>query len=193
MIVVVGGHSRNVGKTTMMCRIIEALPELGWTAVKISPHRHGASGATFFTLDEEKAPGESDTGRYLGAGAKRSLWLRAQRGRLADALPALWGMIDTRRPVIIESNSILACLQPDLYLSVINRSVGDIKETAQRFFAQVSAFVETGDPDAARAPEWEELPESALAGRPLFRAAAPRFESPELIAWLRATILPRAD
>lgn len=192
MIVVIGGHSRNVGKTTMLCRIIEALPELGWTAVKISPHRHGTSAATFFTLDEEKLPGESDTGRYLAAGAKRSLWLRAQRGRLADALPALWGMIDTRRPVIIESNSILACLQPDIYLSVINRSVGDIKETAQRFFDQATAFVETGDPTAAPAPEWAELPAQALTGRPLFRATAPQFHSPDLIAWLRTAIPPRA-
>jgi hypothetical protein len=185
MIVVVGGHSRNVGKTTVMCRIIEALPELGWTAVKISPHRHGAGSATFFTLDEESAPGESDTGRYLAAGAKRSLWLRAQRGRLAEALPALWGMIDPQHPVIIESNSILGCLQPDIYLSVINRSVGDIKETALRFFDQVSAFVETGDPDAAPAPEWVELPERALAGRPIFRAPAPNFTCADLIAWLR--------
>jgi hypothetical protein len=188
MIVVVGGHSRNVGKTTMMCRIIEALPELGWTAVKISPHRHGAGGATFFTLEEELAPADSDTGRYLAAGAKRSLWLRAQRGRLNEAMPALWGMIDTQYPVIIESNSILTCLQPDLYLSVINRSVGDIKETAQRFFDQVTAFVETGDPMATRAPEWEELPAKALAGRPIFPAAAPHFHSPELIAWLRESI-----
>ena len=59
MIVVVGGSSRKVGKTTVMCEIISATREAAWTALKISPHdhQHGHFG---------------DTDRYTAAGAVKS-------------------------------------------------------------------------------------------------------------------------
>jgi len=40
-LVVVGGHSRNVGKTSVVAGLIAALQELDWTAVKITQYGHG--------------------------------------------------------------------------------------------------------------------------------------------------------
>ena len=40
-VIIVGGSGRNVGKTTLVCSLIAALPEYRWTAVKISAHEHG--------------------------------------------------------------------------------------------------------------------------------------------------------
>jgi hypothetical protein len=37
--VVVGGHSRNIGKTSVMAGLIRALPEYHWTAFKITQSR----------------------------------------------------------------------------------------------------------------------------------------------------------
>lgn len=39
-IIVVGGSNRGVGKTTLVCALIAALPEYNWNAVKISTHDH---------------------------------------------------------------------------------------------------------------------------------------------------------
>src|SRR5256885_14895841 len=39
--IVVGGHSRSVGKTSVVAGIIAALPAQQWTAVKITQFGHG--------------------------------------------------------------------------------------------------------------------------------------------------------
>ena len=40
-IVVIGGHSRSVGKTSLVAELIAALPEMQWTAAKITQFGHG--------------------------------------------------------------------------------------------------------------------------------------------------------
>ena len=44
-IVVIGGHSRSVGKTSVVAGLISALPELNWTAVKVTQYGHGICSA----------------------------------------------------------------------------------------------------------------------------------------------------
>ena len=39
-IVVIGGHSRNIGKTSVVCALIAAMPERRWTAIKITQCKH---------------------------------------------------------------------------------------------------------------------------------------------------------
>ena len=81
MLVVVGGHSRNIGKTSVVAGLIGALPEARWTAMKITQFGHGVcsvSGASCdcclapehsYAIAQEPQPGPSDTGRFLAAGA----------------------------------------------------------------------------------------------------------------------------
>jgi len=100
-IVVIGGHSRSVGKTSVVAGLIAALREYDWTAVKITQYGHGvcsANGApcdcatddhTWAISEEKDRGGESDTSRFLVAGAARALWVRTEQGRLAEAMPAL--------------------------------------------------------------------------------------------------------
>ena len=44
-VVVIGGHSRNVGKTSLMAGLIAAMREMNWTAVKITQYGHGICSA----------------------------------------------------------------------------------------------------------------------------------------------------
>ena len=44
-VIVVGGHSRSVGKTSVVAGIIAALPEMRWTAAKITQYGHGICSA----------------------------------------------------------------------------------------------------------------------------------------------------
>ena len=98
MLVVVGGHSRNIGKTSVVAGLIRKLRGFRWTAAKITlygndvcAHDGGGCGCEpasgeAFELTEEYTPNDTDTGRFLAAGAERSFWLRAPAGEQGLAL-----------------------------------------------------------------------------------------------------------
>ena len=44
-IVVIGGHTRNIGKTSVVAGLIAALPHFHWTALKITQYGHGVCSA----------------------------------------------------------------------------------------------------------------------------------------------------
>ena len=155
--VVIGGHTRDIGKTSVMCALIREFAPLGWTAVKITQYGHGicsrdgrvcdcAPGEHPFAVTEETdAQGPGDTCRYLAAGARRSLWLRVRQGQLATALPLLRRKLLRAEWVVIESNSILEFISPLLYLVVLDASRSDFKPSAERFLAKADAFVVPGE------------------------------------------------
>lgn len=152
-IVVIGGQSRDVGKTSVVAGIIAALPSYNWTAFKITQFGHGrcsldgkpcscVTDDRCWAMTEEKDPaGKSDTSRFLAAGAKRSFWLRTEQGRLAEALPLLRRRIAESENAIIESNSIVEFIQPDLYITVLDPEMADFKASAQRLLERADAIV----------------------------------------------------
>ncbi len=168
MLLVVGGHSRKVGKTSVAEGIIRALPACGWTALKIS-HHHDSEP---WTLTEEFRPGPGDSGRYLAAGARRAFWLRVRPGRLPDALPAVRDLVATAPHTIVESNSILEFLAPDLYLMVLDFGCPDFKASARRFLHYAGAFVVIDR--GLGAPPWE-MPPEVWGSRLRFRACPPDY------------------
>ncbi|HKF39585.1 MAG TPA: hypothetical protein VKB21_00790 [Candidatus Acidoferrum sp.] len=99
--IVVGGHTRSIGKTQLVCDIIRAFPRTEWTAGKITQYGHGvcarngencgcAPNEHACALNwETQADSGTDSARFLEAGAKRSFWLRTKQGYLAEGLPLL--------------------------------------------------------------------------------------------------------
>jgi len=164
--VVVGGHSRNIGKTSVVAAIISALPEFPWTAIKITQHGHGICSESGdpcdcaidlpdcpYAIDVERdREGRSDTSRFLRAGARRSLWVRTPQGSLAAAMPALREALAADSHVIIESNSVMEFLEPDLFLFVLNPVVEDFKDSARRFLPRADACI-VWAPDQPACPE----------------------------------------
>src|ERR1700757_4318953 len=152
-IVVIGGHSRSVGKTSVVAGLISVLREFDWTAVKITQYGHGvcsANGApcdcatddhSWAISEEKNRDGESDTSRFLLAGAARALWVRTEQGRLAEAMPALRRRLGQSRHVIVESNSVLKFLRPDLYLTVLDPGTEDFKTSAREFLDRAGAVI----------------------------------------------------
>ena len=152
-LVVIGGHSRSVGKTSVVAGLISALPEFDWTAVKITQYGHGVCSANGEPCDcatadhawaiseEPDRSGETDTSRYLVAGAARSLWVRTEQGRLAEAMPSLRTKIEHSGNVIMESNSVLKFLRPDLYLTVLDPATADFKNSAREFLDRADAVI----------------------------------------------------
>lgn len=199
-IVVIGGHSRSVGKTSVVAGLISALREYDWTAVKITQYGHGicsANGAPCdcatadhsWAISEEKdRSGESDTSRFLVAGAARALWVRTEQGRLAEAMPALRKRLDRSGHVIVESNSVLKFLRPDLYLTVLDRGTGDFKTSAREFLDRASAVILHEDSRTGSA--WKDVSLKPVANRPVFRIAPPPYVTPEIVEFVRNFMEP---
>lgn len=180
-LLVVGGQSRNVGKTALVVDLIRAFPEAAWTAVKITQHGHGICAVNgesctcaprdhAVALDvETDASGGTDTSRMLAAGARRALWLRTKQGRLAEGLPLLRrelarNRLGTSGNLIVESNSLLGFLSPRLYLAVLDPAVADFKDSARRFLDRANALIFRRVPESG----WPELASERLSNRPAF-------------------------
>jgi len=198
-IVIIGGHSRSVGKTSVVAGLISALREYDWTAVKITQYGHGICSANgeacdcatadhAWAISEEKdRSGESDTSRFLVAGASRSLWVLADQGRLAEAMPALRQRIVQARNVIVESNSVMKFLRPDLYLTVLAPTTADFKTSAREFLDWASAVI-LHQPAGNSGSAWQNVSLKPVAGRPVFRITPPPYVTPEIVNFVRATL-----
>jgi len=202
MLVVVGGHSRNIGKTSVVAGLIRKLPNRKWTAVKITQYGHGvcshageACGCETepdhpFALSEEYEPGGSDSGRFLAAGAERSFWLRTPMGELARAQTSLRKIIGQSENVIIESNSVLELVEPDLFLMVLDFSCQDFKPSSLRFLDRADAFlvIDRG----LNLPLWEEVARGLWDHKPQFPVKPPSYLSAALCDYVRSRLLPAA-
>jgi hypothetical protein len=197
-IVVVGGHSRSVGKTSVAAGLISALREYDWTAVKITQYGHGvcsANGApcdcatadhTWAISEEKDREAESDTSRFLVAGAVRALWVRTEQGRLAEAMPALRQRLEQSHHVIVESNSVLRFLRPDLYLTVLDPGTEDFKTSAREFLDRAGAVILHERSNGGTA--WQGVSLKPVAERPVFRITPPPYVTPEIIEFVRRNL-----
>ena len=196
-LVVVGGHSRSVGKTSVVAGLIAALRHFNWTAVKITQYGHGICSANGEACDcatadhswaiseERDRSGESDTSRFLVAGAVQSLWVRTEQGRLAEAMPTLRQRLEGKGNVILESNSVLKFVRPDLYLTVLDPSTADFKNSAREFLDLANAVIlhEHGDGAA-----WQSVSLKPVAGRPIFRITPPPYVTPEIVKFVSSSL-----
>jgi len=196
-LVVIGGHSRNVGKTSVVAGLIAALADRKWTAVKITQYGHGicsangeacdcATGDHSWAITEERdRSGQTDTSRFLAAGAAQVFWARTEQGRLAEAMPTLRQRLARARNVIIESNSVLKFLRPDLYLSVLDPATADFKDSAREFLDRADAVIlHQNSGDAA----WHSVSLKPVASQPIFRITPPNYVTPEIVDYVRSKL-----
>src|SRR5215471_6406555 len=85
-VIVIGGHTRSIGKTQLVCDVIAAFPEANWVAGKITQYGHGICAQDGKQCDcapdehicaiswEERGDTGTDSARFLAAGASRSFW-----------------------------------------------------------------------------------------------------------------------
>lgn len=198
MLVVVGGHSRNIGKTAVVAGLIRKLKDRKWTALKVTQYGHGvcssegdachcagdASPEHPFALSEEYEPNGTDSGRYLAAGAQRSFWLRTPMGELARATPVLKKLLAKNENVIVESNSVMELVNPDVFLMLLDFGCEDFKPTSLRFMERVDAFlvIDRG----INLPMWEEIALGLWDNKQQFAIHPPHYVTPEVASFVRS-------
>src|ERR1700736_5163223 len=185
-IVVVGGHTRNIGKTSLAAAIIARLPEMRWTAMKITQYGHGICSAngepcdcatdehTIAITAERDPETGTDSARFLKAGAVRSLWVRTRQGNLADAMPGVRKEIARAENVIIESNSVMQFLRPDVFLSVLDYATADFKPSALRVLDRADAILLRAS-GAELTPQWQGVSRKLFVKKPMFEIGPPEY------------------
>jgi hypothetical protein len=196
-IVVVGGHSRSVGKTSVVAGIIARLPEFHWTAMKITQYGHGICSAngklcdcatddhSWAVSEERDRSGESDSSRFLVSGAVRSLWVRTRQGMLAEAMPRVRKELAGCENAILESNSVMRFLRPNLYLTVLDTATADFKLSAQHFLDRADAVILHEESDRVT---WSNISLKPVANKPVFHIRPPEYVTNEIVAFVRSRI-----
>ena len=199
-VIVVGGHSRSIGKTAVVAGLIARLPEFNWTAFKITQYGHGfctADGAPCdcqtddhtVAISAERDPNTgTDSARFLAAGATRSLWVRTRQGMLAEAMPRIRKELAAAENAILESNSILQFLRPDLYLTVLDHATADFKDSARLYLDRADAILlrESG---LRLEPRWTGVAARLLEGKPRFVIGPPSYMSDAVAEFVRTKLI----
>ncbi|MGC2163779.1 MAG: hypothetical protein WA634_17875 [Silvibacterium sp.] len=196
-VIVVGGHSRSVGKTSAVAGLIARLPEMHWTALKITQYGHGfctADGSacdcqtddhTLAISEERNATSGTDTARYLAAGAVRSLWVRTRQGMLAEGMPRIRKELAAAENAILESNSVMQFLRPDLYLPVLDAGTADFKDSARLFLDRADAVLIRA---TELEPQWTGVSAKLIEGKPRFVIKLPEYVTDAVVEFVRERI-----
>jgi len=207
-VIVVGGHTRNIGKTGVVAGLIAALPELRWTAIKITQFGHGVCSAngepcdcetadhTVAVSEERERASGTDSSRYLAAGAERAYWVRTRQGQLHEAMPRVRRLLaeaegaggNAGGNVIVESNSVLRFLRPDVSLSVLDPGVQDFKASALRYLDRVDALVMPLGAEFGEAAVWDGVSAKLLAAKRRFSFEPPVYCSEELARFVAGRV-----
>ncbi len=137
MLIVVSGHSRGVGKTSLVEAILKVSRPTSFSTLKISGHHHGGTEAVGPRREETGSRGS----RLLGAGAQSAWFVGAADDHFPLALPAIEELMSASRNWIVESNRLIAYLRPELLLFVCHPEIVDWKASAHACLRSCDAVV----------------------------------------------------
>jgi hypothetical protein len=150
--VAIGGFTSEVGKTTLMCHLLSALP--GWEAIKTTRGHYRSCGKdpqaccvshllsdapVIHSGREGTYSIGKDTGRYWDAGATNVHWLIVTEEQVAEGIERTMERV-TAGGVLIEGNSVTEFVPVDFMVMVARAEGERIKASARRALGRVSAL-----------------------------------------------------
>lgn len=168
-IISVSGFSSDVGKTTVLCKLLQMLP--GWEAIKVTRGHYRSCGKNpdaccvspllgerplvLSGPAETCAPGK-DTTRFWEAGAAMVHWVVATDEQVEEGVKTAISRVE-REGVLIEGGSFLKHVDADYSIMVASLPVRDIKSSAVRVMPKMNAiYVNRSGPDVSIAEELRE-------------------------------------
>jgi molybdopterin-guanine dinucleotide biosynthesis protein len=148
IVIAVSGFSSNVGKTTLVCELLRQLP--GWEAIKLTRGHYRSCGrdpAGCCVSDllraepvvrsgrEANYQAEKDTGRFWDAGASNVHWVIVKDDQVERGIHEALGRVEAKG-VIVEGNSFLEYITPDLAIMCARAEGGIIKSSARKALAK---------------------------------------------------------
>src|SRR6266851_1153734 len=144
IVVAVSGFSSNVGKTTLMCELLHRLP--GWEAIKLTRGHYRScgrdpAGCCVSDLLRDKPVIRSgreanyqvgkDTGLFWDAGASNVHWVIVKDDQVESGINEALARVKSVG-VLIEGNSFLDYVTPDLAVTCARSDGGTVKPSARR-------------------------------------------------------------
>ncbi len=136
-ILLVSGAGQNVGKTSIIRRIIALNAGQKITAIKITPHFHEPTNGlipvilteNYRIFHETGLISGKDSSLFLQAGAEKVFYIQTTDENLKEAFDQLIKILDPEQPIIIESAALRKILKPAFYLFIQNK-FDEIKPSA---------------------------------------------------------------
>jgi hypothetical protein len=101
-------------------------------------------------------------------------------------MPEVRHRIAGSKNVIIESNSVIRWLTPDLYLTVLDTGTEDFKESAREFLGRADGVLLHRADEQLR---WKTVFMEALAGKTIFPINPPPYVTQEIAEWVRERLV----
>lgn len=150
-IIGIGGTHSGVGKTTIAAAILKYLT----THPPIYPFIHSPKfGALKYTktafyssiIDDKiiLSQENKDTKRLLDAGAEEVLWVQSPSSELKEVIPIAIDRLSHLDGIIIEGNSAIEFLKPDVVLFIAGVSKENIKPSAKAILKQADIIIGEG-------------------------------------------------
>jgi len=130
-----GAHSAS-GKTTYAALLLRNLR--GWGAIKYTRTALYSSIVDDSEILSEKG---KDTRIFLDAGAERVLWVQSPPSELGEVLPLAVERLSDLKGIIVEGNSAVEFLRPDIIVFIFGSDPGEIKESARGLLEEADVIV----------------------------------------------------
>jgi hypothetical protein len=138
----IGGATRNVGKTTFSCAVIEKSSRnhliIGLkikTIYKGDNFFHGKDQnplkGNYRIIEELDNSGSEDTMRMLKAGAKQVFRIKVKSEFIKEAFYDFFRQIPENSFILCESNSLRKVVKPGLFLMIKHKNSNEIKPSAK--------------------------------------------------------------
>ena len=133
-LLLVAGTGRNVGKTSVICKIIEKYKGLqNIVAIKITSHIHTEPGNQIqskLLFDSEKYKifkefenSSKDSGRCLSAGAKDVYYIESDPAEVIYAFEKVLSYMSANSIIICESGILLKYIKPGIFILVTGKII----------------------------------------------------------------------
>jgi uridine kinase len=135
VIIGVGGAHSGAGKTTIASLILKRLR--GWGAIKYTKTSLYCSIVEDIKVLSEKG---KDTKRLLDSGAEKVLWVQSSFPELKEVLPMAVEMLSHLKGILIEGNSVIEILKPDVVIFVFGAE-GKMKKGAEKILKMADVVI----------------------------------------------------
>jgi|Deesub1362A_J573_1020465.scaffolds.fasta_scaffold00165_5 molybdopterin-guanine dinucleotide biosynthesis protein len=140
-IIGVGGDKSGAGKTSLVCRLLQSLK--GWGAVKCTPTPlYSAVIDDIETLAQK----DKDTARFLEAGAEEVIWVQSTKEDLEETLRIAVDRLSHLKGVIVEGNSAIEVLMPDIVIFIFKGESEGLKESAKNTLKMADLVIYKKEP-----------------------------------------------
>ena len=145
----IGATTKDTGKTGLICSILKNVSKENEVIVLkftlVDDFNKKSIDKDFIIVEETSNSENTDTSRYLQAGAKKAFWIKVKKETIKTAIDEVIKIIGIENIFIIESNSTRHFIEPDTFIMIKNTLTNEVKPSAKEVNNYVDYFIESDD------------------------------------------------